>query len=128
VPPRNSWVRFGRREPWRQDRITANDGGSGEYMVRLYLLRGQEPVEATWRAAGPSDDRHKLIDYCGSHAGPLRIEWDPRRFDRLTPLALNVETADGKPFTPQWLDEQGNVAGPAENAKGPRHTATRARR
>lgn len=41
VPGRNSWVRFGRGQPWRQDRITGPDGGKGEYMVRLYLFLRQ---------------------------------------------------------------------------------------
>ena len=123
VPPRNSWVRFNDGAPWRQDRLTEPEAGRGEYMVRLYLLQDQEPVVATWRADGSSDDRHRLFDYCGSHAGPLRIEWDPRRFDRLSRLTVIVETADAKPFGFQWLDAEESVAQRVESAKGPRYAA-----
>ena len=66
VPGRNSWVRFGRGQPWRQDRITMPDGGTGEYMVRLYLFSRQNELAATWRPGGASDAPQKLFDYAGA--------------------------------------------------------------
>ena len=121
VPGRNSWVRFGRGQPWRQDRITGPDGGKGEYMVRLYLFSRQTQLEATWRPEGPSEDRQKLFAYAGSHSGQLRLEWDPQRFDRLSPLTIVVETADARPFELRWLDARGSTAAAVEKARGPRY-------
>jgi len=125
VPARNSWVRFGKGAPWRQDRITGPDGGKGEYMVRLYLFAHQKKIAATWRAAGPSEDRQKLFAYAGSHSGQFRVEWNPKRFDRLSPLTIVIETADARPFDLHWLDAQGNVAAGVEKARGPRYESTR---
>jgi hypothetical protein len=121
VPGRNSWVRFGRGQPWRQDRITMPDGGTGEYMVRLYLFSRQQELAATWRPGGASDDPQKLFDYAGSHGGPLRVEWDPQRFDRLSPLTIVVETTDARPFELRWLDAESGEATVAEKARGPRY-------
>jgi hypothetical protein len=124
VPGRNSWVRFGKGDAWRQDRITVPDGGTGEYMVRLHLFSRQKNLEATWHATGPSEDRQKLFAYAGSHSGQLRIEWDPKRFDRLSPMTIVVETADARPFDLHWLDAQGSVAAGVEKARGPRYEST----
>ncbi len=124
VPGRNSWVRFGKGAPWQQDRITGPDGGTGEYMVRLYLFTRQKPLEATWRPGGPTEDRRKLFDYAGLHAGQLRIEWDPRRFDRLSPLTIVVETAGERPFELRWLDARSSTAVAVEKARGPHYQST----
>ena len=39
------------------------DGGTGEYMVRLYLFSRQNELAATWRPGGASDAPQKLFDY-----------------------------------------------------------------
>ena len=87
VPGRNSFVRFGAGAPWQADRLNV-PGGRGEYMVRLYLLSQPRTVEARWL---PADDRREdarqMICYAGSHGPTTRVEWNPRRVDRLEPRA-----------------------------------------
>lgn len=121
VPGGNSWVRFSKKEPWRQDRITAPDGGKGEYMVRLYLLRGPTAVQASWLPAkGRRDDPGKVLQYAGFHAGPGRMEWDTDDIDSLSPLALEIETGDARPLELTWLDSQGERMQPPIKTQGPR--------
>lgn len=124
VPGGNSWVRLGPKQPWRQDRITAVDGGSGEYMVRLYLLRGTGKLEATWRPGAQNDDPAGVFLYAGTHKGTTRVEWDSRRVDLLSPLTIAVETGQAKPFDLFWLDAEGKRILPALKARGPRYQAT----
>jgi len=116
----NSFGKLGPKEVWRADRLNAN-GAKGEYMVRLYLVRGQQEFQASWR---PGEDRltdpHGVVQYAGSHGPTTRLEWNPRRLDRLSPVALTVETADAKPFTLHWLDGQGEPVKPPVKGQGPR--------
>ncbi len=123
VPGGNSWVRFGPRQPWRQDRITVPDGGTGEYMVWLYLLRGPGKLEATWRPGVQGGDPAGIFVYAGSHRGKTRVEWDARRLDSLSPLTVTVETGQSKPFDLFWLDAEGKRVLPALKARGPRYEA-----
>jgi len=115
-----SWVKLGKGTPWRQDKLTV-PGGKGEYMVRLYLLRGERSFEATWDA---KEDRFDgpagVMQYAGSHGGPLRVEWDAARLDPLAPVSVFVET-DGRAQTSmQWLDEQKSPFATPSQAQGPR--------
>jgi hypothetical protein len=118
VPQGNSSVRFGAGAPWQADRLTV-PGGRGEYMVRLYLLRQPRTVEARWLSA---DDRHEdarhLLDYAGSHGPTTRVEWNPRRVDRLEAVRVKVETAGPARFSLAWLDEAGKAVGKTE-VQGP---------
>lgn len=116
----NSFVKLGQADAWRQDRLNAN-GAKGEYMVRLYLIRGQREFQAVWQ---PGDERptdpQGVVQYAGSHGEAARLEWDPQRLDRLAPLTLTIETTDAKPFTFCWLDEQGEPVKPPLKGQGPR--------
>jgi len=123
VPSGRSWVKFGAEQDWRQDKLTI-PGGKGEYMVRLYLLRGERRFRATWDA---KEDRFDgpagVMQYAGSHGGPLRVEWDAARLDPLGPVSVAVEVAgEGKtPF--QWLDKQKEPVAKAAARQGPRFEA-----
>ena len=118
-----SWVQLGKGAPWRQDKLTV-PGGKGEYMVRLYLLRGERSFQATWDAAkGRFDGPDGVMQYAGSHGGPLRVEWDAARLDPLAPVSVAVEVAgEGKtPF--QWLDKQKEPVAERAARQGPRFEA-----
>jgi hypothetical protein len=124
VPTRNSWVKLNAKEPWRQDRLNAL-GAAGEYMVRLYLLRGGRDFSACWKpAAATADDPFQMFDYAGTLDGQPRLEWNALRLDPGQPLRVTVETADGRAFELQWLTAENERQGAAVKAKGP-HFETR---
>jgi len=119
----NSWVRFGKGAKWRQDKLTI-PGGKGEYMVRLYLIRGATSFQASWLALdGRFDDPLKMFEYAGSDGPTTRVEWNPLRLDPLSPVSVVIETAGAKGFDFQWLDEKGKPVKPPVKARGPRHVA-----
>jgi len=126
VPDGRSWVRFGPESDWRQDKLTV-PGGAGEYMVRLYVLVGPRTLEATWRPgdgtadAAATDDPAGVFRYAGSHGEDTRVEWDPRRLDRLEPVVVEVERDGDGPVEWSWLDESGAVVEPTIRGAGPRH-------
>lgn len=115
----NSWVQFGKKSPWQQDKLTI-PGGKGEYMVRLYVVKGMTNFEAAWL---PAEDRKKdnlkILDYAGSHGDATRMEWNSLRLDRLSPVTVVIETAEAKEFALNWLDETGNVVKPPLKCRGP---------
>lgn len=117
-----SWVRFGADQPWRSDKLTV-PGGTGEYMVRLYLLCGDTELNAAWY---PQDDRlddpQGVVSYAGSHGATTRIEWNPLRLDALSPISVIVETISDAAYEFRWLGEDGDPR-PAVEAKGPRYEA-----
>jgi len=124
APGGKSYVQFSRTEKWRQDKLTV-PGGKGEYMVRLYLLRGPRHFEADWHATeGRMQDPAKILQYAGSHGPATRVEWNPLEIDRLSPVQVVVETADQRGFAFHWLDDQGQPIAPALKASGPRFEAT----
>ncbi|MFW6161306.1 MAG: DUF6259 domain-containing protein [Planctomycetota bacterium] len=119
-----SWVQFGKGAPWRQDKLTV-PGGAGEYMVRLYLLRGERGFQATWDAReNRFDDPASVMQYAGSHGGPLRVEWDAERLDRLGTVSVTVETDGAAATRLQWLDERKEPVGAPAKRQGPRFEAT----
>jgi hypothetical protein len=123
VPGGRSQVRFSTDAKWEQERVNSV-GARGEYMVRLYLIRGSREFAAVWwPGENKPDDPAGAIVYAGSHGPTTRVEWDPARIDRLGPLAVVIETADDKPFEFYWLDAEGKPAASAVKAKGPRHEA-----
>jgi hypothetical protein len=124
VPGGNSWVRFSKGSPWRQDQITVPTGGKGEYMVRLYLLRDLPALEATWRPRHGNDDPDRLFDYAGARGAWTRIEWDPERLDSLSPATLTLEIADNREFNLSWLDGQGKLLSPPAKVRGSRQQVT----
>jgi hypothetical protein len=120
----NSWVKLGGAEHWRQDRLNV-PGGKGEYMVRLYLFAKKCDFQAVWRAAeGRTEDPLGVLLYTGSHGDDARMEWDRQKIDKLSPATLNVEFADKREFTLNWLDVAGNAVGPPVKAQGPQFQAT----
>jgi len=121
APGGNSWVKLGKGEAWRQDRLNA-PGAQGEYMVRLYLVKGPREFQATWHAAEARlNDPHGMIQYAGSHGPATQVEWDAASLDPLAPIKVVVETADAKPFAIHWLDAQGALVEPPQKGQGPRH-------
>ena len=120
----NSYVRFGDGAAWRQDKLTV-PGGAGEYMVRLYLITRDRHVVARWTPTdGRLDDPRGLIAYAGSHGPTTRVEWDPRRIDRLGDVTVRIETGGDAPFHLTWLDDIGKPFAPAD-ATGPAYESTR---
>ncbi|MEN6497171.1 MAG: DUF6259 domain-containing protein [Thermoguttaceae bacterium] len=120
VPGGNSWGKLSKTDAWHADRLNANNA-KGEYMVRLYLLLGQQTFQVSWQPEQPRPvDPQGVVQYAGSHGGATRLEWDAKRLDRLSPLTLIVETGDAKPFTLNWLDDQGEPVKPPLKAQGPR--------
>jgi hypothetical protein len=112
----NSFVKFGPDQSWRHDKLTV-PGGAGEYMVRVYLLAGDTAFEATWRPGGDTNDRLGIFAYAGSHGPTTRLEWNPRRIDPLSPLAVVVRLAEKREFTLRWLDAMGKPVKPAVTAR-----------
>ena len=120
APGGNSWVKFSGGNEWRQDKLTI-PGGRGEYMVRLYLLKGARGMEAAWSPrTEATDDPAGLLLYAGSHGGASRVEWEPRRIDRLAPLTVTLETQFDRPMEASWLDEKGQPVSPPVSGTGPR--------
>ena len=119
----NSFVRFGAGAPWQEDKLTI-PGGRGEYMVRLYLLSRPRNFEARWLPADSRlEDARQMICYAGSHGPTTRVEWNPRRVDRLESVRVRVEIGGSDRFRFAWLDEAGNPVQPAD-VQGPVHEAT----
>jgi len=115
----NSWVRFSGGNEWQQDKLTI-PGGRGEYMVRLYLLTGTRGIEATWSPRTEvTDDPAGLLLYAGAHGDATRVEWEPRRIDRLAPLTVTLETGCDEPIEASWLDENGQPVSPSVSGTGP---------
>ena len=124
VPSGRSWVKFDAKGGWTQDKLTI-PGGKGEYMVRLYIVRGDTRVQATWQPQQKRrDDPQGLILYAGSHGDATRVEWDPLRFDKLAPIAVVVETDGTAAFDFQWLNDRGEAVAPPIKARGPRFETT----
>jgi len=121
VPGGHSAVRFGKSGPWN-DRAVNSIGAKGEYMVRLYLIRGQRRFEAAWRPAQKRTiDPAGVLQYAGTEGATARVEWDRGRLDRLAPLEVTIETAEPNEFEFSWLDGEGKAVAPAIKARGPRH-------
>lgn len=124
APGGNSWVKFGADTNWQQDKLTI-PGGKGEYMVRLYLIRGETAFEAAWLPSeGRTKDDLKVLDYAGAHGDTARMEWDPLRLDTLSPITAVIETAEAKDFSMSWLDADGKAVTPPVKLRGPRAEAT----
>jgi len=120
VPGGRSAARFSDKSDWRPDKLNAL-GAQGEYMVRLHLIRGRRELRAAWRPAQSRlDDPAGLLLYAGSHGPAARVEWDARKLDWLSPVGVEIEVADGRAFTFQWLDEHGQPVSPPVKARGPR--------
>ena len=114
----NSWVQFGKNSPWQQDKLNI-PGGKGEYMVRLYVVKGVTSFEAAWLPAdGKTKDDLKILDYAGSHGDATRMEWNPLRLDKLSPVTIVIDAGEPKEFTVNWLDETGNVVKPPVKCRG----------
>jgi hypothetical protein len=97
---------------WRADALTV-PGGSGEYMVRAYLVTGSTAVAAAWRpqATPALEDPDGIICYAGPTVGgpaddSVRLEWNPAALDVREPLEVAVDGAAGAEML--WLDAQGN--------------------
>jgi hypothetical protein len=114
----NSSVTFDGQN-WIEHALTV-PGGKGEYMIRLYLLAGDQSLTATWTPTGdpPLDDPDELILYAGSRTAELRdghlvlsptdsarIELAPDSWDPSQPLNVQVE-GDG-PLEITWLTTRG---------------------
>ncbi len=114
----NSFVTFDGKT-WRQDALTV-PGGSGEYMVRLYLLTKETRVRVEWQPGRTPrlDDAAKLVAYVGSRQGKAtheglrltagdsaRMEWSPLALDLLEPVTVTIEFSGTAQFA--WLDENG---------------------
>lgn len=118
----NSSMRPDAKSPWRSDRLNMA-GGHGEYMVRLSLLRGTRQWQATWTPGGTRPPA-SWIDYAGSHGGATRIEWNPARIDRLSPVQVTVQLSDNSPAQLQWLDAKGDPVAPAVASQASQITAS----
>ncbi|MCX6358568.1 MAG: DUF6259 domain-containing protein [Armatimonadetes bacterium] len=102
---------------WRTDALTV-PGGSGEYMVRAYLVTESGTVAATWRphAAPALEDPDGIIGYAGPTVGAaadgsVRLEWNPAALDAREPVEVSFDgSADAEML---WLDGQGNPTGEA---------------
>ncbi len=125
----NSMVSFD-GATWTAERLT-RPGGSGEYMVRLYLITTDLSTAFSWRPAAdrPLEEPDGLVLYAGARdvaAGPgglplpvgaqARVEWDAGAIDRLEPLTLAVEAT--APFELAWLGEDGE---PGDSVVVPAH-------
>lgn len=114
----NSSVTFD-GETWTDERLTI-PGGTGEYMVRLYLVTRDLKAGFTWRpgAPTPKDDPHNLILYAGARDGAAgqrglrvpagtqaRVEWRHRVIDPLEPLTVEIDAS--APFERAWLAADG---------------------
>ena len=120
----NSAVRFGSSGPWNYQNVNSI-GAKGEYMVRLYLLRGDRRFEAVWRPVeNKTVDPASILQYAGTEGLTGRLEWDLTRVDRLAPWEITVQAAEAKSFEFSWLDEEGKPVKPAIKARGPRHRVT----
>jgi hypothetical protein len=121
VPGGKSAIRYGTSGPWNYQGVNSI-GAKGEYMVRLYLIRGERRFEAAW---GPAERRTTdpagIFQYAGAEGETARLEWDSARLDRLAPLEVTIETAEPNEFEFSWLDDQGRAVAPAIKARGPRH-------
>jgi hypothetical protein len=120
-PPRgNSAVTFDGQQ-WRTDILTV-PGGTGEYMVRLYLITKDRRFEAVWRpgAAPALADPAGVVVYAGAHGAPVtavgvylragqsaRMEWHPQALDQRASAEVSVE-AEGL-VKLAWLDGQGQA-------------------
>jgi hypothetical protein len=125
----NSAVDFGDGQGWRQDTLTI-PGGTGEYMVRLYLVTQDSLVaEAAWepgRTPKRTDPAGVLV-FAGSRDGQAvdaglqlapgqsaRLEWRPEALDLRQPVVAVVEGAG--PVVLAWLDAQGTTKAAAAPA------------
>jgi hypothetical protein len=114
-----SWVKLGKADAWRQDRLNV-PGGQGEYMVRLYLMCGPRELQATWQPEQDrTDDPQGVVQYAGTRDGIARIEWDGRRLDRLSPVTLSLKTGQSKPLGVNWLNQRGETVQPPLQVQGP---------
>ena len=117
----NSSVTFDGQN-WLEHALTV-PGGKGEYMIRLYLLAGDQSLTTTWTPADnpPLDDPHGLILYAGSRTAELRdgqlllsptdaarVELAPDSWDPLQPLTVKVEGDSALEF--RWLTTRGEVS------------------
>jgi hypothetical protein len=123
----NSWVTFDGKA-WRQDALTI-PGGSGEYMIRIYLLTRDLATHAAWHCnrMPALDDPEKLLTYAGSRDGwgrpggaidlaagqTARVEWDPHALDFSRDVSIGI--AASGPLQITWLDAAGK---PVDAAKG----------
>jgi len=121
VPGGKSAVRFGTSGPWNYQGVNSI-GAKGEYMVRLYLIRGERRFEAAWRPAEKrTTDPAGILQYAGTDGETARLEWDSAPLDRLAPLEVTIQTTEPNEFEFSWLDDQGKAVAPAIKAHGPRH-------
>ncbi len=100
---------------WRTDALTV-PGGSGEYMVRAYLVTDSTTVAAIWRplATPALEDSAGIIAYAGPTVGvpadgSVRLEWDPAALDMREPLEVLLDGSESVEML--WLDGQGDPTG-----------------
>jgi hypothetical protein len=126
----NSAVDFGDGKGWRQDVLTI-PGGTGEYMVRLYLVTQESlTTDAAWEPGRTPrlTDPAGVLRFTGSRAGQVldaglqlapgqaaRLEWRPEAWDARQPVTVEVAGAGAVALA--WLDAQGQTkAEPAQAA------------
>ncbi len=108
---------------WTQDRLTV-PGGTGEYMVRLYLYQTDTgfTVRYTPGEAPALDDPIRLVRYVGAHGAQttragtelqpgeaLRMEWSAEYLDATAPLQAST-TASGA-VEMAWLNDEDTPTG-----------------
>lgn len=119
----NSAVTFDGNQ-WRTDILTV-PGGTGEYMVRLYLINKERDFQATWTPGATPElvDPAGVLLYAGAHGAQVtpdgvrlaagqsaRLEWHPQALDQLASAAVTVD-ADG-PVKLAWLNRDGKLGTP----------------
>jgi hypothetical protein len=121
----NSAVSFDGKT-WTQEKLTV-PGGNGEYMIRAYLLCGEQIVKITWRPGSAPEDPRQFLLYAGAHGATLtdrgvslaagqeaRLEWSPAAFDLLSPVQVQVDAVGPTEFA--WLDAEGKPFAPVRSS------------
>jgi len=89
---------------WSQTSLNAI-GASGEYMIRLLLLKETPRSQATWTPQQTTDPQ-KLIGYSEGNGSKRVFELDSYRFDAAQPFQVEVDYR-GTPPTLHWFNETG---------------------